>query len=106
MAKPLKGEELAARIPPGQSLTDKFPVLSYGPTPRFNPATWDFKVFGLVEEPLRFSYEEFRALPQQSAGLGFPLRDDLVATRQRVGRGEDRGPDEAREAQAAKRVTR
>src|SRR5579862_5279599 len=64
MAKPLKGEELAARTPPGQILTDKFPVLSYGPTPHFNPKTWDFKVFGLVEEPLRFSYEEFRALPQ------------------------------------------
>ncbi len=64
MAKPLKAEELAARIPPGQFLTDKFPVLTYGPTPRFNPKTWDFKVFGQVEQPLRFSYEEFRALPQ------------------------------------------
>ena len=49
MAKPLKAEDLAARIPPGQFLTDKFPVLTYGPTPRFNPKTWDFKVFGLVE---------------------------------------------------------
>ena len=63
MAKPLKAEELAARIPPGQFLTEKFPVLTYGPTPRFNPKTWDFKVFGLVEQPIRFSYEEFRALP-------------------------------------------
>jgi len=64
MAKPLNAEELAARTPPGQILTDKFPVLSYGPTPHFNPKTWDFKVFGLVEEPIRLSYEEFRALPQ------------------------------------------
>src|SRR3979411_75306 len=64
MAKPLKAEELASRTPPGQFLTDKFPVLTYGPTPRFNPKTWDFKVLGLVQDPIRFSYEEFRAFPQ------------------------------------------
>ncbi|MGO9451486.1 MAG: sulfite oxidase-like oxidoreductase [Candidatus Binataceae bacterium] len=52
------------RLPPGQTLTDKFPVLSYGPTPRFNPAKWDFRVLGLVEQELRFSYEQFRVLPQ------------------------------------------
>ncbi|HLJ42954.1 MAG TPA: sulfite oxidase-like oxidoreductase [Candidatus Binataceae bacterium] len=56
-------DELAARIPPGQHLVEDFPVLSYGPTPRFNPQKWDFRVLGLVEEPLRFSYQEFRALP-------------------------------------------
>ena len=33
------------RLPPGQSLTLKFPVLHYGPVPRFNPATWDFRVW-------------------------------------------------------------
>jgi DMSO/TMAO reductase YedYZ molybdopterin-dependent catalytic subunit len=64
MGKPLKSEELADRIPPGQYLTDKFPVLSYGPTPRFNPARWDFRVLGMVESELRLSYQEFRALPQ------------------------------------------
>ncbi len=63
MSKPPVSDELAERIPPGQSLVDKFPVLSYGPTPRFNPQKWDFRVFGMVEEELRFSYEEFRALP-------------------------------------------
>jgi DMSO/TMAO reductase YedYZ molybdopterin-dependent catalytic subunit len=63
MSKPPASDELAERIPPGQSLVDKFPVLSYGPTPRFNPRKWDFRVFGMVEEELRFSYEEFRALP-------------------------------------------
>jgi len=52
------------RLPPGQTLVDDFPVLSYGPSPRFNPTVWDFKVFGLVEEPIRLSYEQFRALPQ------------------------------------------
>jgi len=63
MRKPPVPDELAARIPPGQHLVEDFPVLSYGPTPRFNPRKWDFRVLGLVEEPLRFSYQEFRALP-------------------------------------------
>jgi DMSO/TMAO reductase YedYZ molybdopterin-dependent catalytic subunit len=59
----LASDELEKRVPLGQSLVDKFPVLSYGPTPRFNPQKWDFRIFGMVEEQLRFSYEEFRALP-------------------------------------------
>jgi DMSO/TMAO reductase YedYZ molybdopterin-dependent catalytic subunit len=59
----LASDEIEKRLPPGQSLVDKFPVLSYGPTPSFNPQKWDFRIFGMVEEQLRFSYEEFRALP-------------------------------------------
>src|SRR5215475_8390510 len=64
MGKPLASSNLRDRLPPGQTLTDKFPVLSFGPTPRFDAATWDFRVVGLVAEPLRFSYAQFRALPQ------------------------------------------
>ncbi len=63
MGKRPLSEELADRVPPGQSVVDKFPVLSYGPTPRFNPRKWDFRVFGMVEVELRLPYEEFRALP-------------------------------------------
>ena len=66
MGKLFKAAEPAERVPPGQYLTDKFPVLSYGPTPQFNPAKWDFQVIGLVEEPIRLSYEQFRALPQSN----------------------------------------
>ena len=51
------------RVPPGQKLTDKFPVLHYGSVPKFDPQTWDFRVFGLVEEPLTLSYAEVTALP-------------------------------------------
>jgi DMSO/TMAO reductase YedYZ molybdopterin-dependent catalytic subunit len=54
----------AGRLPPGQSLTQKFPVLHYGPTPGFNPATWDFRVWGEVEEELRWNWEEFNRLPR------------------------------------------
>ena len=53
------------RLPPGQSLTVKFPVLHYGPVPSFDPATWDFRVFGLVEEEKRWTWEEFNQLPRR-----------------------------------------
>jgi len=52
------------RLPPGQSLTLKFPVLHYGPVPRFSPATWDFRVWGEVEEEKSWNWEEFNKLPR------------------------------------------
>ncbi len=52
------------RLPPGQSLTQKFPVLHYGPVPPFDPASWDFKVWGEVESPLRLTWAEFEQLPR------------------------------------------
>ncbi|MFW5771688.1 MAG: sulfite oxidase-like oxidoreductase [Phototrophicaceae bacterium] len=51
------------RLPPGQSLTSKFPVLTYGPVPKFNPATWDLRVFGEVDNEMHWSWEEFKQLP-------------------------------------------
>ncbi len=57
--------ETEGRLPPGQSLTQKFPVLHYGPVPRFNPATWDFRVWGEVEEVVRWSWDEFQKLPRR-----------------------------------------
>jgi DMSO/TMAO reductase YedYZ molybdopterin-dependent catalytic subunit len=51
------------RLPPGQSLTLKWPVLHYGSVPRFDPARWDFKIWGLVAAPLRLGWEEFNRLP-------------------------------------------
>ena len=52
------------RLPPGQSLTLKFPVLHYGPVPSFNPATWDFRVWGEVEQEARWNWDEFNRLPR------------------------------------------
>ena len=52
------------RLPPGQALTLKWPVLHYGGIPEFNPEKWDFRVYGLVEEPVRWTYEEFMKLPR------------------------------------------
>ena len=52
------------RLPPGQSLTNRFPVLHYGPVPRFDPATWDFRITGEVETPMRWTWSEFEQLPR------------------------------------------
>ncbi len=54
----------AGRLPPGQSLTLKFPVLHYGPIPNFDPVTWDFRIWGEVEEEARWSWEQFESLPR------------------------------------------
>ena len=53
------------RLPSGQALTQKFPVLHYGPVPRFNPATWDLRAWGEVEKELRWTWDEFNKLPRQ-----------------------------------------
>ncbi len=52
------------RLPPGQSLTLKWPVLHYGSVPEFDLATWNFRIYGLVEHSLKLSWEEFNALPR------------------------------------------
>jgi DMSO/TMAO reductase YedYZ molybdopterin-dependent catalytic subunit len=64
-----------ARLPPGQYLTDRFPVLHVGDVPRYDVAAtatvapargriaWDLRVFGLVGHELQLSWDELRALP-------------------------------------------
>ena len=54
-----------SRIPPGQYYTDKWPVLHAGGVPRIDLATWDFRVFGLVRNPIRVSFDELLALGTQ-----------------------------------------
>ncbi len=52
-----------ARLPPGQYLTERFPVLHVGDIPQYAPAQWDLKVTGLVSTPLAINEAELRALP-------------------------------------------
>ena len=52
-----------ARLPPGQYLTEKWPVLHAGDVPDVDVATWTLTVSGDVESPLTLSYDELRALP-------------------------------------------
>ena len=55
----------AERVPPGQYLTEKWPVLHYGPVPTFNPKTWDLRVFGKVKNELRWTWDELQALDKE-----------------------------------------
>ena len=52
------------RLPPGQRLTEKWPVLHYGKVPSIDTAKWTFTIAGLVEAERTLTYEEFVALPQ------------------------------------------
>src|SRR5207302_11377381 len=52
-----------ARLPPGQYLTEKWPVLHAGSVPKTDLATWNFEVFGEVERPLTLTWDELRERP-------------------------------------------
>jgi DMSO/TMAO reductase YedYZ molybdopterin-dependent catalytic subunit len=56
-------EKWGDRLPPGQKVVDDWPVLTYGGTPRVDLKDWRFRVFGLVEKEVEFSWEEFTSLP-------------------------------------------
>lgn len=59
-------EEEAGRVPPGQVVTKKFPVLHYGSVPNYKGLKgWDFRVWGLVENPVTLTWQELTALPQK-----------------------------------------
>jgi DMSO/TMAO reductase YedYZ molybdopterin-dependent catalytic subunit len=55
----------AGRLPPGQALTLKWPVLHVGSVPRFDPAKWDFVIKGLVEEPIQLTWGGIMRLPME-----------------------------------------
>jgi DMSO/TMAO reductase YedYZ molybdopterin-dependent catalytic subunit len=58
-----------ARLPPGQYLTDKWPVLHAGTVPRVDLASWDFRVWGEVETPIVLTWDQFRELPSTEVTL-------------------------------------
>ena len=69
----MKGAPARDRLPHGQVLTQKWPVLTYGETPSVDLKTWTFRCFGLVEEPVSprmlargrlWSWQEFLELPR------------------------------------------
>src|SRR5437867_6690234 len=57
-------QEIPSRLPPGQVLTEKWPVLTYGETPRVDLQTWTFRCFGLIDEEVSWTWKEFLALPR------------------------------------------
>lgn len=56
---------LADRLPPGQYLTEKWPVLHYGNVPNVNLVTWDLTIEGLVHQAVRLTHDEFLKLPRR-----------------------------------------
>ena len=58
-----------ARVPPGQYLTERFPVLTVGPNPKYDLGTWDLTVFGEVDREATLSWDELNALPQHDVTL-------------------------------------
>src|SRR3712207_6161350 len=54
------------RLPPGQYLVHDFPVLSAGPTPRTRLTDWTFSITGEIDEPRRWTWDEFRTLPTET----------------------------------------
>ncbi len=62
-AKPTRKRELEDRLPEGQFVTEKFPVLTYGAVPKIDLDTWRLRVTGLVEEEFELDWKEFTSLP-------------------------------------------
>ena len=65
---PKVSEDQAKRVPPGNRLVRGWPVLHYGPIPKFDEAEWDLTVDGLVESPVTQTYAELKALPNVDVG--------------------------------------
>jgi DMSO/TMAO reductase YedYZ molybdopterin-dependent catalytic subunit len=59
----------SGRVPPGQYLTSDFPVLSAGPTPRIETADWRLTISGEIDEPLSWTWEQFRALDDEQVAV-------------------------------------
>lgn len=52
-----------SRLPPGQYLTDRFPVLHVGDVPEYAPGAWNMRIFGEVDNDFSLTFEELTALP-------------------------------------------
>ena len=67
----LSPDRVQPDAPPGQFVTDRFPVLTFGPTPRIGLDTWQFKIFGLVEQEITLDWQQFNDLPQVTLDAEF-----------------------------------
>ena len=67
----VKQNEEGLKVPPGQYVTEKFPVLTFGPTPNIDLNSWRFRVFGLVEDEATFDWNEFTGLGSVTLDAGF-----------------------------------
>ncbi|MCA0170950.1 sulfite oxidase-like oxidoreductase [Bacillus sp. RAR_GA_16] len=65
MKVPQANEIYGDRLPPGQVLTERFPILHEGEVPVYDMTTWDLKVFGKLAQEITVDYEDLLALPQK-----------------------------------------
>src|SRR2546429_9644447 len=68
----------SSRVPPGQYVVNDFPVLSAGPTPRVNLDQWTFSIEGEIDEPQRWTWEEFLALAAENGAQDHHLVTERV----------------------------
>lgn len=59
-------EELAKRLPPGQVLTERFPILHEGDVPSYEMNHWNLRIFGAVSENITLTYEDILKMPQST----------------------------------------
>jgi DMSO/TMAO reductase YedYZ molybdopterin-dependent catalytic subunit len=59
------------RLPPGQYLTKKWPILSYETTPKFDADAYRFKIWGEVEEPMELTWKQLQSLPHVTLTADF-----------------------------------
>ncbi|MDP8904100.1 MAG: sulfite oxidase-like oxidoreductase [Chloroflexota bacterium] len=64
-ARPALTEEQRRRVPPGQYVTAKWPVLHYGSVPRVDLKAWRFRVWGEVENPFELDWAEYKTMPRK-----------------------------------------
>jgi hypothetical protein len=74
------------QLPPGQYLTDDFPVLSAGPTPRIPLETWQLTVTTELSQTHQWSWAELIGLPAESIATRHSLRDAVVETEHHLAR--------------------
>ena len=84
LRRPSAGE--AGRVPPGQYVTQGFPVLSAGPTPHTPLPEWTFSIRQGGDTLKSWTWQEFQALPAETVMVGHPLRDALDQARHRLAR--------------------
>ena len=74
------------RIPPRQARTRKWPVLDASGPPEIALDQWTFKIQGLVDTPVTWTWREFQGSATRQGIFGFPLRHSLVPTGKPMGR--------------------
>ena len=67
----IKQDQEGLDVPPGQYVTEKFPVLTFGPTPEIDLKTWRFRVFGLVEEEVTLDWDQLMSLDKTTVDAAF-----------------------------------